>query len=317
MNEELFDFSPVTGDNIKKLTERQSLDCERRICEISELCDSAADTAMTLFSDGLGVYEILGLLAERTSEESSFVSEFALSENEERMDAYFSLLSSYDKAIFSELFCEKLESRGVKIGENDFLPTDSEDESIVYVRNRLADEAYDVFSAELNTPTVSYVSTFKDAVKAVSDGKAEYCLLPLEERGGARLAGTSSLIFAEELKINSVTPVFGFDGNADMKYALVSKHFTVPTEEEDDDRYLEIRLPSDVGLTLSELFAVSGTLGISTYRINTLYFDSGEGAMPYYSIVFRKRGNNFSRLLVFLTLFCSSYTAVGIYKNLE
>lgn len=317
MNEKIFDFSSVTGDNIKAISECQSLDCERRICELSELCASVADTAETLFSDGLGIYEILGLLSERLTDSGSFAHSFALLENAARLGAYFSLLNSYDRALFAELFCEKLEGRGVRVCEKDFLPTDSEDGSIVYVRNRLADEAYDVFSAELDSPTVSYVSSFKDAARAVSEGSAEYCLLPLEERGGARLAGTSSLIFAEELKINSVTPVFGFDGSADMKYALISKHFTVPTEEEGDDRYLEIRLPADVGITLSELFAASGTLGVSVYRINTLYFDSGEGDMPYYSIVFRNRGSNFSRLLVFLTLFCSSYTAVGIYKNLE
>ena len=317
MNEEIFEFSSVTRDNLKSIRKNQSLDCERRICELSELCDGAADVAKALFDEGLGIYEILGLLSERMADDGAAVHDILLLENEARLGAYLSLLSSYDRAVFSELFCEKLDSLGIGVGEDVFLPTDSADESFVYVRNRLADEAYDIFSAEFEDPTVSYASSFKEAARAVSDGKAEYCLLPLEEGGGARLAGIAALIFSEELKINSVTPVFGFDGSADMKYALVSRHFTVPAEEEGDDRYLEIRLPAEDGLVLSELFAVSGALGISTYRINTLYFDSAEGSVPYYSIVFRNRRRDFSRLLVYLTLFCASYTAVGIYKNLE
>lgn len=317
MNEELFEIPLATVNNLKSLGREQSIDCERRICELAELCDGAVSTALSLFEDGLGIYEILGLLSERLADGRAEPYGDALSENRHRLAAYFSLLSAHDRAVLSQLLCEKLLLAGIKLSEEDFLPTGRGNEAIAYVKNRLADEAYDVLSQELTSPTVIYASSFKEATAAVADGRAEYCLLPLEEGGGARLAGVAALIFSEELKINSVTPVFGFDGSADMKYALVSRHFTVPAISEEDDRYLEIRGPADGGMTLSELFAVSGSLGVTVYRINTLYFNAGDGQEPYYSIVFRNSGRDFSELLLFLTLFCGSYTAVGIYKNLE
>jgi hypothetical protein len=46
-------------------------------------------------------------------------------------------------------------------------------------------------------------------------------------------------------------------------------------------------------------------------------FESEEGEFPYYTIVFKDEKTDFSELLVFLTLFAGSYTAIGIYKNLE
>ena len=188
---------------------------------------------------------------------------------------------------------------------------------MTYVKNALADEAYDVFSQQLSDPRVKYSSTLNDAVRLVSSGEAEYALLPLEERGGARLASVAELLFREDLKINSVTPVFGFEGLADMKYALVSKHFTIPEILPDDDRYLEIRLRADSSVSASELFSAAESLGAFPYRINTLTFDTEDGAYQYYSVVFRDDGKDFTSLLVYLTLFSGAYTPVGIYKNLE
>ena len=42
-----------------------------------------------------------------------------------------------------------------------------------------------------------------------------------------------------------------------------------------------------------------------------------EGKNEYYSVVFRDDAADFTRLLTYLTLFSATYTAVGIYKNLE
>ena len=141
--------------------------------------------------------------------------------------------------------------------------------------------------------------------------------MPLEERGGARLAAVAELLFREDLKINSVTPVFGFEGLADMKYALVSKHFTVPDIFPDDDRYLEIRIKADSNVSVSELFSAAESLDSYLYRINTLTFTTEDGEAQYYSVVFRDDGKDFSPLLVYLTLFSGAYTPIGIYKNLE
>ena len=98
---------------------------------------------------------------------------------------------------------------------------------------------------------------------------------------------------------------------------MVSKGFKLPEILEDDDRYLEIRLRQDSSISLSSLFLAAEILGASVYRINTVSFDTEEGQIAHYTVVFKDEGKDFSPLLVFLTMFTEAYTAIGIYKNLE
>ena len=315
--EEFFAPEKVNIDNINALSIEQSINFEKRICEIAEISDGAVAVAQRLLEDGFGIYEILGFISDSVRFSSSEGHGFAMPESFFKINKYLDALSSYDKTVFADVFTKKLTSIGVRVSESDFLTEAIGEESVVYVKNRLADEAYDVFADGLRDPTVSYVENLRDAAAAVADGKKEYCILPLEEKGGARLASIAAILFSYDLKIASVTPVFGFDGSADVKYALVSRHFNIPTVAPDDDRYLEIRLPQDSALSLAELFSAADMLGSSVYRINTVRFDSEEGENTYYTVVFKDEGTDFSALLVFLTLFAGAYTAVGIYKNLE
>ncbi len=315
--EEFFEPDKVNIDNINALSIEQSISFEKRICEIAEISDVAAAVAEELINDGFGIYEMLGFISDAVSFSSSEGHGFVMPESAFKIKKYLGAISSYDKTVFADVFTKRLLSLGLKISEADFLPEAIGDGSVVYVKNRLADEAYDVFADGLHNSTVSYVENLRDAAAAVADGKKEYCILPLEEKGGARLASIAAILFSYDLKIASVTPVFGFDGSADVKYALVSRHFNIPSVAPDDDRYLEIRLPQDSSLSLTALFSAAEMLGSSVYRINTVRFDSEEGANAYYTVVFKDEGKDFSTLLVFLTLFAGSYTAVGIYKNLE
>lgn len=307
----------ITSDNIAKISAKQSVTEEARICELAELADSAAEYAFELFDEGYDVYAILSLISEAINAEYTEVHSFALAENVTSLTSYLKKLCELDRVIFAELLAYKIRARGIKVSESDFLPSFSGDETFTYVRNPLADEAYDVFTQDFINARVKYSSSLSEAAHSVAQGEFEYALLPLEERGGARLAAVAALLFKEELKINSVTPVFGSEGMADMKYALVSKHFSVPEFREDDDRYLEIRLRADLSISLAELFSAADALGVSLYRVNTISFDTEDGAITHYSLVFRDEGKDFTALLVYLTLFSGAYTTVGIYKNLE
>ena len=313
----VFVANDISISNIEKLSEKQSVDSERRICEIAEIAAEAADYYAEMAREGYGVYEILSIISDGYISAPLAQHGNALEDNRPAIKEYLKRFCMQDKVIFAELFLKKLQEASFVLGENDFLHDEPGDNTVVYVKNSLADEAYDVFSQDLSDPRVRYSATLGDAVKLVSSGEAEYALLPLEERGGARLAAVAELIFKEDLKINSVTPVFGFEGLADMKYALVSKHFTVPAILPDDDRYLEIRIKADAGVSVSELFSAAETLDAFLYRINTLTFATEDGEVQYFSVVFRDDGKDFSPLLVYLTLFSGAYTPIGIYKNLE
>jgi hypothetical protein len=144
-----------------------------------------------------------------------------------------------------------------------------------------------------------------------------YALLPLEERGGVRLPTVAEMILRGDLKINSVTPVFGLDGSADMKYALVSKNFRPTVTSLGDDGYLEIRFEASSDTSLAELVMVSECLGARIYRLNTVTLRDDDGESTYYSVVFCDDGRGFVSLLAYLTLFVPDAITVGMYKNLE
>ena len=307
----------ITADNLSVISERQSELCELRICELTSLAYDAAELIFDMLNSGYGLYEALSVLSEGVLFPDKKLHQGYLSENYLRLLSHLGSVAAMDKVVFSEFLSSELLKRNVRLSELDFLIDIHGSEMIGYVKNPLADEAFDVFSQQLNDPRVKYYKSLQEAGRAVSLGDCEYAILPLEEKGGSRLSSVLELLFKEDLKINSVTPVFGYDGNADVKYALVSKHFKIPSLEEGDDRYLEIRLRADASIPLSELLFASDSLGAKLYRINTISFDTDDGQIPFYSIVFRDEGGDFSSLLLYLTLFSGVYTTVGIYKNLE
>ena len=303
-------------ENLRALSATASMNYEARICEMREYIGETIARLTEEYGTLDNIYELLSILSD---EELCFIGEThnePLLVNEDRLRRFSECVYLTDRALIPELILEALASVGLSATESDFLEEGVGSEIIAYVKNPLADEAYEVFASELSDPRAVYCDSFKEAIRAVADGRCGYCILPLEESGGVRLQSISELLYKSDLKINSVTPVFGFDGSADMKYALVSRGFRIDSDSE-DDRYLEIRLPVDSEPSLDELLRAARSLGHSTYRVNTLTAREPDGEESYYSVVFRDGGDGFCGLLIYLTLFSDSYTAVGVYTNLE
>lgn len=313
----IFSIHETVLSNMKKLSEEQSILEELRVYELHDIAIAMAQTSAELYEEGLNAYEILSLLSE-----SLDLGEYPLSG--ETADCYKHLVEKThfnvqrsDRIALTELYLELVAKRFHPLTEGDFLPGTERGESFTYVRNSFSDEAYDVFSQDFDDPKVRYSKSFKEAAASVASGEVTYCLLPLEERGGVRLHTVSELIFRNDFKINSVIPVFGVDGNADIKYALVSKSFTVPERKEDDDMYLEIRLGVNTDSMLSEIFSAVDSFGMSVYRVNTLTFDTEGERETYLSVVIKGGKEDFTPVLTYMTLFLRDFVPVGIYKNLE
>lgn len=310
-------FSPcdTTRKNLNRIYCETDVLSELRLFELSDIVSSLLPVLSELRSSGLGAYEMLSCIG-------GDVLPNCEKEKDEAFEPFKKILASLSKrereaerAAFSLLLAGEFLSLG--ISERDFLVSESRDNSFTYVKNTLADEAYDVFAEEFDDPRVKYSRDFQECARLIASDSVAYALLPFEERGGTRLNSVSELIWRYDLKVNKVTPVFGPDGSADMKYALVSRSFTVPDRSDGDDRYLEIRVSQRSDTEPSELLGVFSMLGHSVYRVNTETFrDEGEGE-TFFSIVVRDDGRDFVSLLVYLTLFVTDYYPVGIYKNLE
>lgn len=312
-------FSPdaVTAQNLLLLAKEQSITQERRICELAELADAALDGAIAMLGEEWRIQDVYSWIS---SVATGFVSEphpSILREDVPRIGVWLAALCGCDKAIFADLLLRAAAQRSIAIGEVDFIPAVSAKETIAYVRNAYADEAFEVFSQEFSDPRVRYVTSFKEAVKAVCDGDAGFCLLPLEEQGGGRLPSVETLLFHNDLKIASVTPVYGFEGNAELSYGLISRAPRIAPFSSEDDRYLEIRLPTDGELSLADLCLAAAMYDYAVYRVNTATHRIAGVATSFYTVVLKTEGRTFLPLLSYLTLFSSDYTPIGLYKNLE
>ena len=320
MNEGFFAPDRTLLENLAALSERQATLTEQRICELAELALSMAEATERIRAVGMDMSGCLSLLSDLSASrrETIRLPDDAVPINRERLALFSSVLSLYDRVALCGLYLEKLADRRLSPVEADFLPEKRGGTSVCYVRNPLSDEAFDVFSETLSGARVHYVSGLDESCRAVAEGKSDFCLLPLEERG-TRLARVSALLYRYDLKIDEVTPVFGFAGDADMKYALLSRGFRTPRVQDEDDRYFEMRIPFDPlhSSELSELLYAAGGFGYSLYRINTQILPDEAGERPICSIVFCDEGKDFLPLLVYLLLFVPDFTAVGIYRNLQ
>ncbi len=307
----------VTLGNLDELSREVSLIDEARLYEIRDIAASAAEFSVTMLDTELGIYEVLSMLSETLTFGEYPIDGGTPDELKALVGRSLSRLSALDRAAFSDAYVSELRSRSHRLAEGDFLAPHTGGELVGYVRNALSDEAYDVFSEELRDPRVRYYSTLRESAAALAGGEVDYLLLPIEERGGVRLPTVAELIYRYDFKINSVTPVFGFDAGADMKYALVSRYFKLPQHRHGDDRYVELRIPSGDGSALAELLSVASYYGMSAYRVNTLTFDTEGESVTHFSLVLRDGGASLTPLLTYLAVFSPDFVPVGVYKNLE
>ena len=313
--EKIFSPDKITLSNLKRIDRENEALFELRLFELSDIVTSVVPLISELRESGLGVYEILtyigGIdLAEKNKTDTPLNPLFS-----NMISTFKDRSGEKDRALISALLAKEISNMG--IDETDFLSSYERDDTFTYVKNVFADEAYDVISADFDDPRVRYSRDFGECARALVANEVAYALLPFEEKGGTRLNTVSELIWRHDLKVNAVTPVFGPDGTLDLKYALVSKSFTVPSLSVTDDRYLEIKVSQRSNTDISELLSVAASLGHTVYRVNTETFrNEGEGE-GFYSVVIRDEGLTFTSFLVYLTLFVTEYFPQGIYKNLE
>lgn len=312
-----FQINEKTLDNLELFANRTSKLGELRLLELADIAVSLSDLSLEMLGAGIQLYELFSMLGEELRLGSYSPHSTALPGSIGYLGYSLSQLSRTDLAALTSLYLTELSARGVNVFEDSFLPSIKPNELVAYVKNSFSDEAYDVLSQDMISPRVSYMRNFNECAMALDAGEVGFCLLPLEERGGVRLPTVAELIYRYDFKINAVTPVFGFDGNADLKYALVSKHFTVPEARVGDDRYLELRISASDRSTLSELLSVFEYFGLSVYLINTVKLMTDGEAGAHYSLVLRDGGEGFIAVLAYLALFAQDTIPVGVYKNLE
>ncbi len=316
-NDNIFSVDDISFSNLDSISINQAEAFESRICEWSFVADAFVDRVIGLLQDGMSVFEAFSYLSDEIDIQSSSPKADTMDEALGLVNGFLSSLTMLDKVAFVDLIVSKMKSRKIHMDEADFLQNDAQSETFIYVKNSLSDEAYDVFSQEFEDPRVFYAQSFKEACRTVAEGRVGYAILPFEEKGGNRIPGIASMISQFDLKVVALTPVFGYEGTADVKYALVSRSFKIPKRTEDDDFYLEISASPNDDIGVTEFLYAAEKFGNSIYRINTLVSEALDKDAMSFNIVLRDSGEGFLQLLIFMTMFAGYYMPVGFYKNLE
>ncbi len=314
--ENTFELNKTAISNLEGILRDMGKLHEQAVCEISFAAEALAADAISLIDNGMTVNELVSFISEEICFPSVLPSEGAPRLTDDNLRGFLSQSSNLNRVIFASLFKQRLSELGVNVSEGDYLPSSESEETFTFVKNSLSDEAFDVFSQEFSDPRIIYADSFKDACRRVADGKVGYCILPFEEKGGARINSICELIASSDLKIVAITPVFGLEGNADMKYALVGRGFVIPESDEATDRYLEIDIVRNSSVSMGELISAAEYLGISVYSIDTSLRADADGDFTY-TVIFKDSNRTFVNLLTYLNLFAGTYSPVGIYKNIE
>lgn len=315
-DEIMFSPSRVTYSNLDLLAKEQGKLHEAAICEMSFAARSVAGSWVDQINDGMSINELVSALSEEIlfppAEPSADTPDFTV----DSVRAFIKQQNEIGKAVFAERLVYELSELGVSVGEASYLDTEAQPQTFAYVKNSLSDEAFDVFSQEFSDPRVVYVQSFKEACMAVVDRMVGYCILPFEEKGGARIPTISALVSSLDLKIIAITPVFGFEGTAGMKYALVGRSFIIPDREDTTDRYFELTVSCNSGVSLGEILGVAEYMSLSVYRVYTVVSDDFESD-AWFTLILKDGGTTFANFLTYLSLFVGEYEPTGIYKNIE
>ncbi|MBQ9084838.1 MAG: hypothetical protein IJY24_04195 [Clostridia bacterium] len=313
----VFEPNSVSVDNLDELARDYSASLELRLMELGDIARQMLGFVRSLRGQGVQMSEILSLIAAGSPLSEYPISDMISNDNRIYIRSAVSGLSCFDRVTLCRELIRMAYLEELPINEEIFLPSSPTPSGIAYARNALSDEAFEVFAEELGEMRACYTSSLRDAVAELSAGNVGYCLLPLEEKGGSRLHTVADLIYRNDLKINSVTPVFGLDGAADLKYALVSRYFIAHPGKKEDDRYLELRLGEASLPQLGEIISAIELLGMRLYRIDTVSFTNEGQSERFASIVICEGDGQIVDILVYLALFVSDFTPVGLYLNLE
>ena len=196
---------------------------------------------------------------------------------------------------------------------------ESDTDTVSYLRNYYADEAYNKFSEELESPQVMYNDDFVGVCEDVYDNRAKFCILPLENTFDGVLNSFRTIISKYELKTVMTCDVSTPDGEGLTKFALLKKNVEILPigsgalyasfllEVSDFDSELHEISIADI-LTAAECFG----LKLTKLGSHVDSYDAGSVC----EAVFMVGNGDLAGFLCFLQMEAPLFTVSGIYSHL-
>lgn len=211
--------SAIAQDNLALFDTRLMHEAEKRLAVHADFAEMCAD--LFLADSGRNLSD---LLAETGA---AFIPRNLPSDaplfHTDYLSAMRNALFALDRVSFLSAFRLACAKRGCTLDHTLFLPKeDAPLHRIAYVRNPYTEEAYEIFTREDGEATLLYTDGFSEACQAVTDGQADFCILPFENSSGP-LGSFQDMAARFSLTVTALCRVFHTDGTDATRFALLSK----------------------------------------------------------------------------------------------
>lgn len=285
---------------------------EERLSHLFELSDA-------IVSDG-EEEDIIKSIILSIKSEGKADSGNVISENRHIADMIFQRLSAVERlTVFKEVF-SKLDGDAYTLerlysDRECELSADASDR-IAYMKNSYNDAAYMQFSALLKSPRAAYYGSVTDVCEAVSGGRCEYCILPIETSSGGKLISFYELIFKYKFKIVSVYDLH-IDGEY-TRYALLSMRFATLSAAKSKlrNRYIEV-VSNIASAKLEDIFAAAEFCSLKLCRMDTLNLRADNSQSDvYFCLGFKVDGADMHTFVSYLAIDCPELIPIGFYNQI-
>ena len=184
-----------------------------------------------------------------------------------------------------------------------------ERERVVYVKNPLADAAYERLAPLLGAPTVGNRQSFRELFDDVENHYADYAILPLFSDGVA-VQSVSSLFYDYGLKLCAASAVPTEEG--EILFGLVGRGALLHRPPE----YFTFHILPERGGAPVALLAAAAPLGTRITRLDPVPLTYDPSQVGYRVIAAAEDPDAFVSLSVYLSLYAPGYTGYGFYACL-
>jgi len=184
-------------------------------------------------------------------------------------------------------------------------------------KNALSDIAYREFSKVLPYPTVTYSHDFQTVCEDVYYGRADCCILPVENTSDGRLMRFRSLADKYELAIFLTCTVAAESGEV-TKFALLRKEIAKSNIKSifKDGDFFEFYTVISGDVSISDILITAQYFGLFPYKIDSTPISYTERAYSY-DIVLKTDGGDLVSFLCYLFLEAPQFSPVGLYSQLK
>ena len=235
-----------------------------------------------------------------------------LNENKKYLSAVQGCLNAFDKLNCIDMLYPQKEN-DVEKAEND---TVFYTDTVSYLKNSLADIAFNNFSKLLKDPRVAYGESFSDVCEDVYYSRTPWCILPIENSDDGRMTSFCNMIRKYGLKIVLTCNVESANGKT-TGFALLKRDIAKIECKSgiSEGEYIEIGFNFGEKIRLQEVLQAATFFGFMLHKVDSfpIYYSEKE---YYFDVIFKGNGD-LKKFLFWLELEIPRFEIIGIYTQIK